>query len=543
MKKFFLYATIIIAAHQTSDAQNLTGTVSCDNKPLSGVIVSDGDKFAKTDSDGRYSITSKKKSGTVFVITPSGYIVESKKGFQPDFWATISTNTDSLEVNDFKLIKESQDSFCIIFTADSHLTDDPVKKDFLHYKEMVLPTAARIVSDNRQAGKAIYSINLGDLSHDLYWYSNNTQIEKVVDFITEEGFPALTYSVPGNHDNDPAVTGKNVDSRAIERYHKQLGPDTYSINIGNTHWIMLDDVIYRNRPGKGKTAKGVAGDRSYKNGLTSRQFEWIKKDLSYIPDSTRIFICCHVPILIDNNDGSAFSKHEQVDSLANMLKRFGEVTVFSGHSHKNLYQENERWPNLRQFVLTATSGVMWLTTNNFQTIGSDGSTTGLWVGRFCPDTPVRMDYYTYDGTDALFRCYDLNEVGKYYAGNPTVRKMMEIYPERIDYSKKKYNNMVYVNFWGDRTGRRIEILENGTPLEVRKVRWEDPLYVMSYYIPEIEKDSTFRNKFKRKHNSHAYVVRTSSGDSELQIRIYEPDGTLIQSQTMSRPKIFNKNAR
>jgi len=541
MKKLTSLLTFLTVTVLTAISQNITGTVYADGKPAEGVLISDGIEIVTTDSQGNYELESNKKSGTVFLITPSGYVANSKKGFQPDFWASLNPDKKIKETHNFNLISQQQDSFSIIFTTDSHLTDDPVKHDFTHYKEMVLPTARRIAAEREKSNKTIYSVNLGDLSHDLYWYKNETPIEKVVDFITAEGFPALTYSVPGNHDNDPAITGKNVDERAIGRYRKQLGPNTYSINIGNTHWIMLDDVIYRNRIGKGKVAKGVAGDRSYKCGLTKSQIRWIKKDLAYVPDTAKIIICCHIPMLIDRNPGTLLANVSQMDSIAQIFDRFKEVTIFSGHAHRNAYQENPQWNKFKQFILTATSGVMWQTTNNFQTIGADGSTSGLWVADF-NSNDMTMNYYTYIAGDRLFRTYDLNTIGKYYAENPTVRYMIETYPRRIDYSDEKYKNIIYVNFWGDRSGRKVEILEDGKPLEVKRVRWEDPLYVLSYYVPEIEANRSYRKKFEGKSNSHAFVAKSESPTSKIVINVYEKDGTLLQNEVMNRTKVFDKNA-
>lgn len=539
MKKT-IYLVFIALASLSAYSQNITGTVLADGIPLKGVLVSDGEKIVKTDSKGKYRINSKKKSGTVFVITPSGYVAESKDKFQPDFWALLDSSITEKEVHNFNLISQPQDSFSIIFTADSHLTDDSVKKDFAHYQELVLPTANRIAQT--RADKPIYSINLGDLSHDLYWYSNETPVEKVRDFITEKGFPALTYSVPGNHDHDPAIIGENVDPKAIRRWKTQFGPNTYSINIGDTHFIMLDDIIYRNRIGRGKKAKGVKGDRSYKGGLTKGQMKWIKKDLDFVADSANVVICTHIPLLIDNKQETLFNNPAQLDSLSLWLRRFKSATVFSGHSHRNIYVENPRWNNLRQFVITATSGIMWLTTNDYQTIGADGSTSGLWVADFKKGYGFDYNYYTYINDDKLFRTYNLSTVGRYYADNKDIRSFLDTYPERIDYSDKKFDGYIYVNFWGDRKGRRVEILEDGKPLTVKKVNWEDPLYVISYTLPQIEQDSTFRRKFIKKTNTHAYTAKPERQDSEIDVIIYDEDGKVLQSERMNRGKPFDKHA-
>ena len=92
--KGFLPAMLAFAVLTANAAVTVTGTVtSTDGKPLKGVYVSDGLKIVKTDSKGKYKIKSDKKDGTVFVITPTGYVAPSKDGFQPGFWALLDKDS------------------------------------------------------------------------------------------------------------------------------------------------------------------------------------------------------------------------------------------------------------------------------------------------------------------------------------------------------------------------------------------------------------------------------------------------------------------
>lgn len=43
------------------------------------------------------------------------------------------------------------------------------------------------------------------------------------------------------------------------------------MNIGDVHWIMMDNIIYKNTPGKGKKNVGVVGARDYDKGFTPEQ--------------------------------------------------------------------------------------------------------------------------------------------------------------------------------------------------------------------------------------------------------------------------------
>ena len=77
-------------AAQPSAPATLTGRVTGDGVPLSGVYVSDGVQIVATDADGYYGMASDKAQGTVFVITPSGYVAESRDGLLPAFYAHLT---------------------------------------------------------------------------------------------------------------------------------------------------------------------------------------------------------------------------------------------------------------------------------------------------------------------------------------------------------------------------------------------------------------------------------------------------------------------
>ena len=49
-----------------SEAQNITGRIVANGKPLKGVVVSDGVEVTTTDGDGHYELQSGKENGYVF---------------------------------------------------------------------------------------------------------------------------------------------------------------------------------------------------------------------------------------------------------------------------------------------------------------------------------------------------------------------------------------------------------------------------------------------------------------------------------------------
>ena len=74
------------------------------------------------------------------------------------------------EQHDFMLQKEKNDKHIMVFEADPQLANRKDTKDMKLYESLFLP---RIKKECKLAGSTpIYSTVLGDLSWDVYWYSN-----------------------------------------------------------------------------------------------------------------------------------------------------------------------------------------------------------------------------------------------------------------------------------------------------------------------------------------------------------------------------------
>ena len=95
------------------------------------------------------------------------------------------------------------------------------------------------------------------------------------------------FNLPGNHD----ARG------SLPHYHRYLGPDYYSFNVGDCHFVMLNCLSF-----------------------DEQQKAWIEKDLAAAPKgATRIFALHFLPT------------REQVEYMAQL----GGAAVLSGHWHGN----------------------------------------------------------------------------------------------------------------------------------------------------------------------------------------------------------------
>ena len=530
----------LLSCGMFAQAGNINGRVICDGHPLRGVPVSDGKNIVLTGADGRYSIDSDKREGTVFVITPSGYIARSMDGLRPGFWQALYLPAGQDEIHDFVLERQDQRNYTVLFMTDMHLSNDPERDDLRRFREIVMPSV-RMETEKASARGPVYTFNLGDTTHDVYWGEFDFNESDGLRFLQDIGYPTPFYSVMGNHDHDPSIVGEDVDRRAGWRNRDCWGPGAYSVNIGSDHWIFLDNLIYVNVEGKGKTAPGVKGDRSYKNMLTETQFEWLGNDLALVDEDARIFICTHAPALYSNGRDNLLMPREQVRRIYELCAPFSQgVTVFSGHIHRNDILDHADFPRMHQRSLPATSGIMWTTPVDWPLYSNEGSDAGFWVAEFNGnDAPsYRLETYLYG--EKYFRFYDMNEVGKVYKTDEGIREQQKLFPDtRIDYSKPKWRNYVFVNYWGWEPGDYVEMYEKGKKLKTVETRYEDPVKNFAYELPRVMNPYKHSSKKAKDNTNHMYIAKASSATAPVTVKIYASDGRLKHEKTFTRPRAFD----
>ena len=515
---------------------NLSGTVFADGKPLSGVAVSDGIQVVRTDAGGRYRMYTDKRQGFVFVITPSGYVAGSEDGIRADFYAPLTKDMYTPEEHDFQLHSEDQSRYTVAFLTDVHLSNDPNRGDIGTFHETVMPFLRKEIAARKAEGP-VYTMNLGDFTHELFWGLYGYGLEDGYKTFLGEQYPTLMYSVPGNHDNDPSVVGKDVDRRAESIYRRIFGPTCYSLNIGKEHWVMLDNIIYVNVEGKGKKAPGVKGDRSYVHGFSEDAMAFLRADLATLPDDARVILCTHCPII--KSDGSTYLRPQsQAAELDSLFARFGGVTAYGGHVHRMLFPESPDYPHIRQVWLPATSGNMWVTRPN-PLLAGDGEDAGALFVRFGAGAPEE-EYRTALYGERVMRIYDMNTVRDWFAGDAAFRRELDLCGERTDYADPAYRNCIYVNYWMFQPGETVEILEKGKPLPVERVTDEDPLFDLGF-CPQwqgVEGAKLFVSH-KARSSRHMFRAKARTARGEITVRVLDADGKVIRTETMVRPRPFS----
>jgi hypothetical protein len=288
-----------------------------------------------TDKNGRYNLQIT-DGDIIFVIKPSEYdFLEGKSTHKPTFYRIIGESSgfgDNLTDINFPLIKSRiRDSFSAIFLGDMQVTND---EEINYLRDSIIP---ELIDQN-----ATFVLTLGDNAN------NNLQIyPRLTQILGQIG--KTIYYLPGNHDTNNSIEGPNNNYNI---YKKFFGPDYYSFNYGNVHFIVLNDVKWENG--------------NYHGELGEKQFSWIREDLKYVPKDSLIVLAMHIPLIswVDRNNAGHHVKDRQ--ELFNLLSGFENVIALSGHTHdlERLYPGDviDNWSNglaFPQIIAGATCGSWW----------------------------------------------------------------------------------------------------------------------------------------------------------------------------------------
>ena len=518
------------------------GVVYSGGRPLSGVSVSDGDLITQTDANGHYWLNSTKRNRLAFVILPSGFEAPLKDGI-PQFWAHCTQAATIAEQINFTLLPVDLDRHTMLAFTDCHLANRNSPLDYMQFRNGIINELKNTYNNDN----SVIGLNLGDFTWDLYWYSNNYALTEAKKELAALTFPV--FSTMGNHDNDPYIAN---DFEGENSWRNIMGPVYYSMNIGQIHYIMLDNVIWINTGG----TQGTVGSRNYSTGVDSYQLEWLKKDLALVDANTPVIVGFHISSI--NYSGVSVGKYvtgnvvSGMSSVINELRKFNTVHILTGHSHDNRnitidYQQGayER----REHNIAAVSATWWWT-NRYTSpynnnIAPDGSPGGYKV--FEIDGKNIKWHYKAAGQprEKQFIAFDMNEVKKYWTTSTealTAFGYSDFAARANDYSHIGENE-VLINVWAfEQDFWKISVKEGNTELPAEAV-WGTrcPLHTISYEMPRRAAGSAVTSSFVSTVNvAHIYRVKTSSATSTLEITVEDRFGNVF-TNTMTRPKPLTKN--
>ena len=514
------------AGPQVPAAGSLTGRVaSADGKPLAGVVVSDGVRVTQTDTEGMYTLDSDKELGYVFISIPSGYMTAADACAIPQFFARTAKPAGQSERHDFTLTPVDNTRHTVIAATDHHLAD----RESLDVTQFT--AEGGFIDDVKAVAAAtaspVYSICMGDMSWDEYWHKRNFMLPEFRRLYERYTFPCPVFNAMGNHDNDPYCASDEAASAAFRR---EIGPTYYSFNLGQLHYVVLDNIVYVNTGGR----EGAIGKLDYEVRIDDRQLAWLRADLATVADkSAPLIIVMHAQLhwWYRGSEGVSWKYAFTRDAgcLVDALAGFSEVHLVTGHSHMNFRLLNG---NLREHNIAATSGTWWWTgqIHDDYTINTcrDGSPGGYEVF----EVDGRDIRWHYKGIgledDYQFRAYDMNEVLK----NERIRSSGDFTPEGTAGGMNDAcgENDILVNIWGWQPDWNVRVTENGQQLRGVHVIGKDPLHKITYTRSTVP--------FQTAYNPHMWRYRASGPSTTVRIEVTDSFGR-TSSETMMRPKAFH----
>ena len=133
-------------------------------------------------------------------------------------------------------------------------------------------------------------------------------------------------------------------------YESHFGPEYYSFNRGEIHYVVLNDVFY------------IGRDYFYIGYLSEKQLSWLEKDLSFVEKGKTVVVTMHIPSVLNNQDLQQFSYSNISESLTNknalynILKPY-KAHIISGHMH--LSNNMVISPQLFEHNISSVCGAWW----------------------------------------------------------------------------------------------------------------------------------------------------------------------------------------
>lgn len=520
-----LIIKIVTDKWEIENGTTVYGTVTSAEGPVAGVVISDGVDFAVSNELGRYELKSKKALGYVFMSVPSGYEPKTSGILPINYFALNAAGTVPENVN-FSLVKANQSNYRVLFFGDMHLanrTDDV--KQFANF--------ANDVNTNGKSGKT-YAITLGDMTWDIYWYDNNFQFAQYLDLMNRSFSNLTVYHTIGNHDNDYKATN---NFSAKNPFILSIAPNYYSFNIGEVHYVVLDDIDCSSYDG--------TTSRNYTEKIFVPQLQWLAKDLSYVDKSTPVVLMMHAPAFYPNGASSFRNNLSNVTELLPIIKDY-KVHIVTGHTHKNFNVTAEHsvlknYPDIMEHNVTAVCGDWWWSgkCTPGALMAPDGSPAGYAIW----DVSGKNFNWIYKGTgldqNIQFRTYDLNNVSFSLSDVPGIggeaatsfAKYCAAYPASKD-------NKVLINVWNYDPEWTITVTtESGETLTPKAVQAYDPLHIKAMSVKRYTSTKTTTPNFVTQNFCHFFEVTAPNADTDLTITVKDRFGRTF-TEKMERPKAF-----
>lgn len=359
----------------------VTGTVRySDSTPAAGVAVSDGFSVARTDSQGRYSLKTCEDTYYIYYSVPADCEV-AKNGYnQPAFFTKYSSEQSVYDFTLTKLAGGVEEQFSLFVLADPQVRSganyNSSYPEIEYFRDETVPAVNTHIETRKGEGMPCYGVVLGDIVYSEYngrYPQNAPNTVHLMDDMRDEmkNISIPLFQTIGNHDytyfgpdDETSInnySGSSQQIKAQRAFEEVFGPINYSWNRGDAHIINMRNIYF-------KDAEGAFSDAgNYVMGFTNEQYEWLKNDLQFVPLDKLIIFCVHIPVW--NRAGSDYPNGANV---INLLRRYPNLRILSGHNHYMRYREC--YTNVKEHTLAAVCGAWWSSKTN-----GDGAPNGYGV--------------------------------------------------------------------------------------------------------------------------------------------------------------------
>ena len=163
---------------------------------------------------------------------------------------------------------------------------------------------------------------------------------------------------------------RTSDQHSFDTFRREFGPEYYSFDIGNVHFVVLDNVRYPCNGVDDHPFCDPAEEPTYNGVVHDRQMAWLANDLANVPEDKLVVLNAHIPFQTFTDNTAA--KH-QTDNFAELAEIIGDRPALglAGHTHttENLTEGTgyEGWEEntglaaapFHQIVTGAVSGSWW----------------------------------------------------------------------------------------------------------------------------------------------------------------------------------------
>jgi hypothetical protein len=513
------------------------GIVSTGEGGVENVVMSDGEEVTVTNKDGIYQLKSAKKWGYVFISVPGGYEVPSS-GVLPQFHYALKGAPNVAERADFTLRKvNNQDSYKVFMLGDMHLANRT--NDSRQFAEFTTDLTNYMSSHK---GEKMYAIALGDMTWDLYWYSNNYYFPQYLSAVNTQIKDLQIFHVMGNHDNDFKAMS---DRDAATKYMNFIAPTYYSFNIGKVHYVVMDDIDCGNYDG--------TDSRNYVKSLSNEQLNWLAKDLLYVDKATPLVVAMHAQVFYPTASGFKID-HDAANTerLFDILEGY-KVHFVSGHTHMifNVMPESTIVGG-RDFYEHNSGAICasWWWSGNL-TPGVHISPDGAPGGYAIWDVSNTDFKWIYKSTgwpeDYQFRSYDLNNVHFSTADVPLMPAtapdaVKKVYQQYVDAYPVNNDNEVLINIWNWNSNWTLSVVDEDMNNLAPTAIWAyDPLHIAALSVKRFNQANLSSTpSFVTEKFTHFFKVKAKNANVDLKITVEDEFGN-VWTENMQRPKAFSTN--